>query len=174
MRKLNGKTLWVVIAGIFMLGIISSAVWFLNSEINETSRVISEASISLAMLREKEREFEESSANLKKFSLEIANLNKAFLSEETFVDLLRLFEDLARAAGVKFKAQSAKVPTASDDKASLSFELEGEKESLVRFFILLDRIPYSGIADSINWSQQGKEPDNIKVNANYIIFNYVK
>src|SRR3989338_10427779 len=174
MRKFNGKTFRVVIAWIFVLGIISSAVWFLNSEINEASMAIGEASVSLALLREKEREFEESSANLKKNSLEIANLNSAFLREETFVDLLRLFEDIARSAGVKFEAQSAKVPTASDDKASLSFELEGERESLVRFFILLDRIPYSGIADSINWSQQGKEPDNIKVNTNYIIFNYVK
>ena len=85
MRKFNGKTFRVVIAWIFVLGIISSAVWFLNSEINEASMAIGEASVSLALLREKEREFEESSANLKKNSLEIANLNSAFLREETFV-----------------------------------------------------------------------------------------
>src|SRR3989344_1920327 len=169
MMKFNGKTFWLAAAGILILGIISSAAWFFYFEINKTSKVISDASVSFALLEEKGREFAESSANLEKYSFEIANLDRAFLSEETFVDLLRLFEELARTTNVKFKAQSAKVPTGADDKASLSFELEGEREPLVRFFIMLDKIPYAGLVDEFSWTQQGKGTNLIKVAGSYII-----
>jgi len=172
--NLNRKTFWLMISGVVFLGGISYAIWFLYSEIDDASKAIADASVNFALLQEKEKEFDESSKNLQKYSAEIDNLDGTFLREETFVDLLRLVEELARTSGVSFKALGAKVPTAADDKAVLSFELAGEKEPLVRFFILLDNIPYSGIVDGISWTRQGKSSDQVKVSASYLIFNYIK
>ena len=83
-------------------------------------------------------------------------------------------EELAKKAEVKFKAVNAVLPTGNDDRAALTFELEGGKIQLVRFFILLDKIPYSGMVEKMQWTRQGKVGDIVKVSADYQIFNYAK
>ncbi|MDP2668563.1 MAG: hypothetical protein Q8P07_01900 [bacterium] len=172
--NISGRSLFIFLGNVLLFLCLAAAGWFLYSKINTESRVIADASAQIALLQEKEREFDESSSNIIKYDAEIQKLKGAFLTESTFVEFLKTMEELAKKTEVKFKAVNAVLPTGKDDRAVLTFGLEGNKTQLVRFFILLDKIPYSGMVVNIQWTQQGKVSDIIKVSADYQIFNYTK
>lgn len=168
------RSLFILLGNFLLFAALAAAGWFLYSKINTESKAIFEASAKIALLQEKEREFDESSSNIIKYNAEIQKLKGAFLTESTFVEFLKTTEELAKKADVKFKAVNAILPTGKDDRATLSFELEGGTVQLVRFFILLDKSPYSGIVVNMQWVEQGKVGDTAKVSAEYQIFNYTK
>ncbi|OGF62769.1 hypothetical protein A2662_00185 [Candidatus Giovannonibacteria bacterium RIFCSPHIGHO2_01_FULL_45_33] len=172
--NISGKSLFIFLGNVLLFLCLTAAGWFLYLKINTESGVIADASAQIALLQEKEREFDESSSNIIKYDAEIQKLKGAFLTEASFVEFLRATEELAKKAEVKFKAVNAVLPTGNDDRAALTFELEGGKIQLVRFFILLDKIPYSGMVEKMQWTRQGKVGDIVKVSADYQIFNYAK
>lgn len=172
--NISKRSLFIFLGNILLFLCLSAAGWFLYSKINTESKEISAASAQIALLQEKEREFDESSSNIIKYDAEIKKLKGAFLTESTFVEFLKTMEELAKKAGASFKAVNAVLPTGENDKATLTFELTGDKIQIVRFFILLDRVPYSGVVGNMRWALQGKGSDVARVSANYQIFNYTK
>ena len=185
MNPFNNKKPFLVLgAGVLVLLAQGALVWFTYQKIVLASGVAADAEQRIALLERKEREFSVADANLKDFAKEIELLDNAFLSEKTFVDLLRLLEGLAKESGVKFSAESAKIPAspsqgrpATDkEQASLTFEISGNFRQVANFFALLDKIPYSGIIDSINISPKiegnQKRTGVITARINYVIFNF--
>ncbi|MDO8523049.1 MAG: hypothetical protein Q7S12_02045 [bacterium] len=171
---MSRKSLFILFGNTLLFLCLAAAGWFLYSQINTESRAISDASTKIALLQEKEREFNESSSNIIKYDAEIQKLKGAFLTESTFVEFLKTMEELAKKAEVKFKAVNAVLPKGDNEKATLIFGLEGNTVQLVRFFILLDKVPYSGMVVNMQWAEQGKVGDTAKVSADYQIFNYTK
>lgn len=168
------KSFYILIAGVIFLLALIFVSWLFYSKIDGESKLMSDASAQIALVQEKEREFDESSANLQKYDAEIQKLRKAFLNESSFVDFLEGIESIARKADVEFKAVSAALPTSENDSAIFSFRIEGTETALVRFFALLDKVPYSGIVQGMQWTRQGKASDKIVVTGEYVIFNYIK
>ncbi len=168
------KSSLVFLGNIMLFLALGFGGWFLVTKISAESAETAAASAHIALLQEKEREFDESSSNLTKYDAKIQRLNRVFLTESTFVEFLKTMEGLAKKAGVEFKAVNAALPTAANDKAVLTFTLEGRTAELVRFFILLDHVPYSGVVGQMQWVRQGKGSETVKVSADYTIFNYAK
>src|SRR3989344_1235504 len=98
MNPVNKKSFAVLLINLLVLFILIFASWFLYINIKNTSKVIFDASSQIALLQEKEREFDESSANLKTFSRQIQDLNNAFLTASTFVDFIKLMEGLSKTS----------------------------------------------------------------------------
>lgn len=168
------RSLYILFAGIILLLSLAAGSWLFYSKINMESNIIIDASSQIALVQKKESDFDVSKANLQKYGADIQKLRNAFLSESTFVAFLQAMESLAKKAQVEFKAVNASLPTSSSDSAVFSFQLKGGAQELVRFFILLDQVPYSGIVLNVQWTRQGKGGDIITVTGDYQIFNYIK
>ena len=122
------------------------------------------------MLDEKRKEFEVAKLNLKNQEANLQILESAFFSESSFVDLLDVFEGLAKKAGVKFKAKGANFPE-TNGHAQISFELSGNFDSIAKFLVLLDNIRFSGLIFKFSLMEGGKSSD-LLANVDYLLFNF--
>lgn len=171
----NKKPFWALGLGVAVLAVLGVLIWLTYGKIKQASSVSAEAEAKIGLLEKKEREFALAESSFKDFGKEIDLLESSFLSEGTFVDFLRLLENLAREAGVKFSAQSARLPQSEKEIASLNFGVTGSFRGVASFFALLDKIPYAGILENANIfpKEQGqKRTGEITAKINYIIFNF--
>ena len=171
----NKKPFWALAVGLVVLALLGALIWFTYGKIKQSSMVSAEAEGKIAFLEKKEREFVLAESNLKDFGPEIDLLDGAFLSEGTFVDLLRLLESLAKKTGITFSAQNARLPQSDKEMASLNFEITGDFRGVANFLALLHKMPYAGIVDGANISPKAegqKRTGVITARINYIIFNF--
>ncbi|KKT29534.1 hypothetical protein A3G55_01370 [Candidatus Giovannonibacteria bacterium RIFCSPLOWO2_12_FULL_44_25] len=161
----NKKPIFVLSFAVLSLAALGVLIWMLYQKISEVSAVVAEAEAKMAFLEKSEREFSVAESGVKDYEKEINLLESAFLNESKFVDFLKLLEGMSKKSGVGFSAKSAKIPAAKGEEAALSFELSGDFGSVVNFIALLDKIPYSGIAESVNVA-----PKTTRIN--YLIFNF--
>ena len=177
--------IWILAAGT-ALGIISAAAWFLYSKIQSTSAVLAEAENKIKILEEKGRELSKNTSVLEEYKDKITLLEGYTLSDSTFVDFVKLLENLAVKSGIKFTAENAKLPASptkrgepasTNEEASISFKIEGAGAEIFDFLALLDQMPFSGIVDTLAISAKTIEPAKLKSGAfqakiNYTVFNF--
>ena len=177
------KTLLQIIGASALLMFLAAVSWFLYQKIIAVSTVQASSEGKIASLEEQAAEFSRSEENLKNLESEINLINNAFINEESFVEVVRFLEGLARASDLKFTAESAKLPTSQKEEANILFTVEGDFNSAMRFLILLDRSPYSGFISALaigprNTSTAGRKSSGpvaagtIAAKINYTIFNF--
>ncbi len=165
------KVIWLL--SISMVILISGAA-SLYEKIKNESQSLEDDLTHIAILEKKERDFSGTTASLKDFNEEASLLDAAFLSEGEFIKLISLLESFAQKTGVKFNAESARLPNSPNEQATLSFSLEGDFISIAHFFLLLDHAPYTGILRDAIISPREKNPKILKTTATYGIFNFRK
>ena len=177
--------IWILAAGT-VLGIVLAVAWFLYSKIQSVSAVLSEAESKINVLETKGLELSKNISVLEEYGDEIALLESSTLSDSTFVDFVKLLENLAVKSGVKFTAENAKLPASPtkrgepaspNEEASISFKIEGTGATIFDFLTLLDQIPFSGIVENLAVSAKTIEPAKLKsgqfqTKINYAVFNF--
>ena len=169
--KINSKSLFGAIIGFFVLLFFAYSYFFIFSKIKFLSGEIGFAKRSIKLLDEKRKEFEVAKSNLKNQAENLVVLESAFFSESSFVDLLNVFEGVAKRAGVKFKAKGAIFPE-TGERAQISFELSGNFESIAKFLVLLDNIRYSGLVYKFSLSESGSDSPVLLAIVDYLLFNF--
>lgn len=185
MTRDNKKTILALSLSLAVLAVLAAFYFFLYKKIKDASALVAAAESKIALLEREGREFSAAATTLKDLSADIDLVEKSFLTEKTFVDFIELLEQISRKAGVEFTAETANLPASpaggpasSGERASLSFEVRGNFQSLVNFFALLDKMPYAGIVDSAAISQRTefgqKTTTSLAAKIHYVIFNFSK
>lgn len=172
MLQVHKKTLWytVILLALFLL--LGGSIVLLYQRIVLASAVIKEAEGATAVLKHKEQGIGNNKRGLEELSASLAALEKSFVSQHTFVQFVELLEQLAQETGVAFRAQGAVLPTSPNEKAILRFEIQGSYAALVRFFILLDAVPYAGFTEDIRIAPLGKDAETLRASVTFTIFNF--
>ncbi len=164
---------------LFMLGtslaagaILAITGGFLYVTIQKESAVFKNAQSSIAVLDKKEQELIDARSSLDDMRGNTASIQGAFVSEDTFVNLLRLLEGIAREANVSFKAQDAQLPAGSNTRPTILMEVQGDYASIIMFVSLLDRLPYSGVVDRFTMSPMAGS-SKLSASLDYTVFNFL-
>lgn len=136
------------------------------------SATVKEAEGAIAVLEHKERGIGNNKRGLEELDVSLAALEGSFVSQYTFVRFVELLERLAQETGVAFRAQGAALPVAPKEKAMLRFEIQGSYVALVRFFVVLDAIPYAGFVEDLRITPLGKDAETLRATVTFIIFNF--
>ena len=169
--RIKSKSLVVFFSSFILATLLLYVYFFIYVKIQILSNDTGSALRSIAVLEEKRKEFEVARSNLEKQKENTAVLESAFFSESGFVDLLNLFEEIGRKAGVKLEAKGAKLPE-SPGTAEVSFEVSGNFASIARFLVLLDNIRYSGLVNKFSLNKNGESGEFLTAKIDYLIFNY--
>lgn len=178
----NNKLIFYAAAGILILVGVAYADFFMYAKIKSASSEIAEAESKIATLEKRERELNEAISDFKLLEKETVLLQDVFLSENKFVDFVKLLERLANKSKIKATVEGAKLPasTQSKEPASVIMKIEGGFAQIVNFIVLLDKISYSGLVESIiitpqKVSGEGESRTQIlQTKINYAIFNLQK
>ncbi|MEK9175245.1 MAG: hypothetical protein AAB795_01480 [Patescibacteria group bacterium] len=173
MPQINKKTIFLLIGSICAFVIFIVLADLLYNYIQAQGASIKSAKIAIVVLEDKEKDLINAKNNLELLKEDITKIDQAFLSEASFVTFLKLLEALAQKSGVIFQAENADLPRSSDGKAELNFMVRGDYPSLIKFFSLLDQIPYSGIIDQVSISPDSTKNSTLIVRARYVVFNFI-
>ncbi len=163
---------WLIIILVAACILAGTFYAFLYLRVKDLSTIVSEAEFRIAVLLEEERAFSVAFKDIEDAGADIKLLNHAFVNEDTFIDFLRLMEEIAAKASVKFDAESARLPQAANEEASIDFSLAGEFSGILKFFTILDEQPFSGIIESLEISQKDAKSGALRASAKYFIYNF--
>ncbi len=167
------KYLWLSVA-LAAISLVASVFYYLlYSKIIEVSSTVGGAELQIATIEKEVRDFDAETKSLKDNDADIKLLSSAFITEDSFVDFLRVLESLASSAGVKFQAESAHLPASANEEASLDFTLEGDSAAIVKFFALLDEEPFAGIVESFSIAPKVEKSILLHASVKYFIFNFM-
>lgn len=166
--KINKKSLFKVFAGFIGVLVCAYSYFFIYSKIKFLSTETGSAVRAISVFDEKGEGFVIAKSNLENQNENVKTLEEAFFSESQFVNLLNVFENIAKKAEVKFKAQQANLPQGGGN-ATISFTLDGSFNSIGKFMILLDNMRYSSMVNKFSIT---KGDDVLTANVDYLIFNY--
>ena len=169
--KINTKSLFKAMLGFVALMLVGYAYFFIYSKIKFLSAEIGSAIRAIDILEEKKKEFKLAESNLETHKESIAILESTFFSESNFVDLLNVFDAVAKKAGTGFEAKRANLPDAGG-AAEISFTLRGNFGSIAKFLTLLDNTHYSGIVKNLSLFSSEEKKVTLTANIDYLIFNY--
>lgn len=163
-----------------ILLLIGTASAFIYYKIKGVSAVTGEAETKIVALEKEDRAFGDAVKSLENYGETIKLLDSAFLSEKGVVEFLKFMERLAKNAGVSLKTESAQLPNQKSSEATFRFKAEGDFGSLMKFFVLLDDLPYAGIITNMEivpLAPQGNETKeqkikNLQATISYAILNF--
>ena len=170
----NKSNLLLALSVVFA-GLLISADLFLYQKIKSASAVVLEAEQGIVSLEKKQREFISAVADVKASENSITAIQNIYLNEDTFVNLVKLLENLALKSGNVFKAESARLPAAGKEPASILFTIEGRFANVYNFITLLDNIPYAGLIEDISIGSKtdgAKSSGILTARINYLIFSF--
>lgn len=153
----KNKTIFLLISSAIFAGILLFACWLLYQKIESASAIVLEAQQEIASFEKKTREFANAVLDIKNAENNIAAVKSTYLDEDRFVGFVELLEALAFKSGNGFKAESAVLPVAGKEPASILFTIEGRFANIFNFIALMDNIPYAGLIEDISIRQ--KESD---------------
>lgn len=169
--KTSSRSLFFVVTGFLVFVIFSYLYFFVYSKVKFLSSEINSAKKSIFVLDKKRKEFELGKSNLENQSKNLEVLKTAFFSESDFVSLLNVFENVARNAGVRFKASGATLPN-SGKTAQILIELRGDFASIAKFLITLDNIRYSGLVNKFSVIPDEDNSKTLIATIDYLLFNF--
>src|SRR3989338_2205257 len=123
---------------------------FLYQKIKSASSIVLEAEQNITSLEKKRRELASAISDIKAAENQIIAIQNIYLNENTFVNIVKLLEGLALKSGNAFKAESASLPTAGKEPASIIFTVEGRFANVYNFITLLDNVPYAGLINDMS------------------------
>ena len=91
------------------------------------------------------------------------------------MNIVKLLEGLALKSGNAFKAESASLPTAGKEPASIIFTVEGRFANVYNFITLLDNVPYAGLINDMSVASKAdgtKSTGILTARINYLIFSF--
>ena len=173
--QVNKKT-FLISGGVIVFALLGTLNWILYSNIVSASTFLASVENKISALEEQKKEFSKFARTLKDLEKDIDTIEKSFAGEDNFVVVLRTFEGLAKDTGVKFSAESARVPVAETEEASVAFKIEGKFSQIMNFLVLADKIPYSGLVENLAIAPKadafGKKSSVLEARINYLIFNF--
>ncbi len=171
----KNKTIFLLVLNAVFAGILLFAGWLLYQKIETASAVVLEARQEIASFEKNSREFANAILDIKNAETNIAAVKNTYLDEDGFVSFVELLEMLALKSGNGFKAESAALPVAGKEPASILFMIEGRFANIYNFITLLDNIPYAGLIEgiSIRPKESGAKGAGIlTAKINYLIFSF--
>ena len=174
MLQTHKKTLRYAIILLTLFLLLGGSMTLLYQRVVLASAAVKEAEGAIAVLEYKERGIGNNKRGLEELSTHLTALEESFVSQYTFVQFVELLERLAQETGVVFRAQGAALPLSASpkEKTSLRFEIQGNYAELVRFFILLDAIPYAGFVEDARVTPLGKDAETLRASVTFTIFNF--
>jgi hypothetical protein len=172
LRNHKQTIILLIISVCVLVALIASAVFLYNFIKIKSTSIIS-AKTEIATLEAKEKDLNNTKNDLELLKKDIEKIDQAFLSEESFVTFLKLLEMIAQKSGVMFQAETANLPQSSGGKAELSFRVQGDYPSIIKFFALFDQIPYAGIIDQVSILPDNTKKTELTARARYVIFNFL-
>lgn len=172
MLKINKKILRYAIIMLALFLLLGGLIVLLYQRIVLASAAVKEAEGEIAVLQYKERGISNNKRGLEESSASLASLEESFVSQYTFVQFVELLERIAQETGVTFQAQGAILPASTNEKATVRFEIQGTYAEFVRFFIMLDAIPYAGFVEDLRMAPLGKDAETLRASATFTIFNF--
>ena len=173
MLKTNKKSIILLAVSICLLLILIVAIGLLFNRIKIESASIKSAETAIAILEDKEKDLTNAKNSLEALKKDIEKIYKSFLTEESFVDFLKLLENMAGKSGAIFQAEKADLPSSSGGRAELSFVVRGSFASIVNFVSLFDMVPYTGIIDQVSILPDNANKTKMIMRAHYVIFNFL-
>ncbi len=171
----KNKSNLLLMLSIIFAGLLISANWLLYQKIKSASAIVLEAEQNIASLEKKQRELTGAISAISVSGDNITAINNIYLNEDNFVDLVELLESLASESGNAFKAESARLPTAGKEPASILFTIDGRFADVYNFITLLDNIPYAGLIENISIGPKTDGTKNtgiLTARINYLIFSF--
>ena len=172
MSKTHKKTFWYAVIMLALFLLLGGLAALLYKRIVLTSTMVKDAEGEIAVLEHKERNIGNNKKNLEELDGALVALENAFVSQQTFVQFVELIERLAQEADVVFQAQGATLPASLIEKANLRFNVRGNYTALVKFFILLDNIPYAGLVEEMSVAPSGKGAEMLNASVTFTIFSF--
>jgi hypothetical protein len=168
----NKKTLILLVVLVGATLVSASIAWFLFGIISEESTHVKTAETGIAILEAKTRDLVEAKEDLKNHADAIASIKQSFVSEDHFVDFVRLTEELGRTAGVVLRVNSADLP-AQGGTVRVSMEVTGTYAQITQFIALLDRMPYPSIIANTSISPEAVgQSGRVRAGLRLDVFNY--
>lgn len=172
---LKNKSKLLLGLSVVVAGILLAAGWLFYNKIKAASAIVLEAERDIVSFEKKEREFANAISDIENSGKNIAAIKNIYLNEDRFVSFVELLETLALRSGSKFKAESAALPAAGKEPASILFTVEGRFANIFNFISLLDNIPYAGLVENISVRQKAGETKGsgvLTARINYLIFSF--
>ncbi len=172
MLSSNKKTSIVAFGMLVATFVCVGLTWFLFSIVSDESTRVKAAETEIAVLEAKTHDLIEAKKGLLKHADAISDINRSFISEEHFVDFVRLIEALGRTSGVTLKINNASLPE-KGGTVRVSIEVAGGYEQITHFIILVDHIPYPSIIANISINSENAERgDRMRALLRLDVFNY--
>lgn len=169
----NKRTAVFVGASFLVVATCAVVAWFLFGVISEESANVKDAETSIAILEKKTRDLSEAKEGLARHQDDVASIDKSFLSEERFVDFVRLVEKTARTAGVALQVSNAELPGSAGGTMRTSMDVTGSFENLAHFVILLDHLPYPSIIANASFVPEiAGRSDKVRMTFRMDVFNF--
>ncbi len=168
----NKKTTRVGALLLTITVVLAGCAWFLFGVDLGESGIVKAAETAIAILEAKTRDLVEAKAGLLNHADAITSIQRSFVSEDHFVDFVRLTEALGRTAGVTLQVSNAELPE-KGGTVHVSIEVAGTYEQIVHFVTLLDHMPYPNIIAHISASPaSANQGDRIRASLGLDLFNY--
>ena len=174
LKSLNRNTISIVIGMLVLIG-VAVGVTFLYTAIAKHSVAIKEADTAIVALENKAEDLAVARKNTEDLHETITTVESSLITPETFVRFIESLETIARDAGVIFQATSAELPKSTKGRAVLNFELRGTYRNTVKFFVLLDRLPYAGIVEQLNMgpgNNAREATSSLRTTGRYVLFSF--